>query len=162
MEELEAHDIIENAVGAGDIGMFSWHMDTGTFELIEHISGYRLQGIHSLADFLEHYVFPKDLEIALQDLNNYLNGKEEVYQSTFRVLDNKDKMHWVFCKGTIMESNKLAGLIYDVSANKMLKGNDYTTNLVDAKYLTRKLGNAIQNKQKENSIGALLYLEIDN
>ncbi|WP_373711362.1 putative bifunctional diguanylate cyclase/phosphodiesterase, partial [Jeotgalibaca porci] len=42
------------------------------------------------------------------------------------------------------------------------KGNDYTTNLVDAKYLTRKLGNAIQNKQKENSIGALLYLEIDN
>lgn len=162
MDEHEAHDIIENVVAAGDIGMFSWHMDTGTFELIEHISGYRLQGIHSLPDFLERYVFPKDLEIALQDLNNYLNGKEEVYQSTFRVLDSKDKMHWVFCKGTIMGSNKLAGLIYDVSANKMLKGNDYTTNLVDAKYLTRKLGNAIQNKQKENSIGALLYLEIDN
>ena len=38
MEELEAHDIIENAVGAGDIGMFSWHMDTSMFELIEHIS----------------------------------------------------------------------------------------------------------------------------
>lgn len=162
MDEHEAHDIIENVVAAGDIGMFSWHMDTGTFELIEYISGYRLQGIHSLPDFLERYVFPKDLEIALQDLNNYLNGKEEVFQSTFRVLDSKDKMHWVFCKGTIMESNKLAGLIYDVSANKMLKGNDYTTNLVDAKYLTRKLGNAIQNKQKENSIGALLYLEIDN
>ena len=162
MDEHEAHDIIENVVAAGDIGMFSWHMHTGTFELIEHISGYRLQGIHSLPDFLERYVFPKDLEIALQDLNNYLNGKEEVFQSTFRVLDSKDKMHWVFCKSTIMGSNKLAGLIYDVSANKMLKGNDYTTNLVDAKYLTRKLGNAIQNKQKENSIGALLYLEIDN
>ncbi|WP_373748150.1 EAL domain-containing protein [Jeotgalibaca porci] len=162
MDEHEAHDIIENVVAAGDIGLFSWHMDTGTFELIEHISGYRLQGIHSLPDFLERYVFPKDLEIALQDLNNYLNGKEEVFQSTFRVLDSKDKMHWVFCKSTIMGSNKLAGLIYDVSANKMLKGNDYTTNLVDAKYLTRKLGNAIQNKQKENSIGALLYLEIDN
>lgn len=162
MDEHEAHDIIENVVAAGDIGMFSWHMHTGTFELIEHISGYRLQGIHSLPDFLERYVFPKDLEIALQDLNNYLNGKEEMFQSTFRVLDSKDKMHWVFCKSTIMGSNKLAGLIYDVSANKMLKGNDYTTNLVDAKYLTRKLGNAIQNKQKENSIGALLYLEIDN
>ena len=62
MDEQEAHDIIENVVAAGDIGMFSWHMDTGTFELIEYISGYRLRGIHSLADFLEHYVFPKDLE----------------------------------------------------------------------------------------------------
>ena len=59
MDEHEAHDIIENVVAAGDIGMFSWHRHTGTFELIEHISGYRLQGIHSLPDFWSVMCFLK-------------------------------------------------------------------------------------------------------
>lgn len=162
MDRYEARDIIENVIQDGYIGMFSWYMDTETFELFEHISGQQLHSIRSLPEFLEQYVFPKDREIAFQDLNNYLNGTEKVFQSTFRIIDNENKIKWLFCRGAIMESNKLSGFIYDVSGNKILKGNDYTTNLIDEKYFMRKLENAIYTSQEKNSKGALLYLEIDN
>lgn len=159
---FEARDIIENVVQEGDMGLFSWHIDMTEFELTERISGHNFSEIRSLPDFLEKFVFPKDQEIAFQDLRNYLNGTVKVYQSTFRIVDNNDRVKWVFCKGAIMENNKLSGIIYDVTGNKIIKGNDYTTNLIDGKYFTRKLENAIENSLKNNYKGALLYLEIDN
>lgn len=162
INKYEARDIIENVVQEGDIGLFSWHMNTTKFELIERISGHQFSDMLSLPDFLEKFVFPKDREIAFQDLRNYLDGTVKVYQSTFRILDNNDRIKWVFCRGTIMKNNKLSGIIYDVTGNKITKGNDYITNLIDGKYFTRKLENAIDNSQKNNYKGALLYLEIDN
>lgn len=162
IDKYEARDIIESVVQEGDIGLFSWHMNPTSFELTEHISGHDFPKLHSLPDFLEKYVFPKDQEIAFQDLNNYLDGTKKMYQSTFRILDNNDNIKWVFCRGALTHNNKLSGIIYEVTGNKIMKGNDFITNLIDAKYFTRKLENAIDNCQKNSCKGALLYLEIDN
>lgn len=154
--------ILQNLVEAGRAGIFKWDIDNQIFEVMETITGKEFENLHTLEDFIRQVVFHKDLEVALQDLDDFKMGRQANYQSTFRILDAKGKIRWLFCKGMKMPNNTMSAMMYDVTEGNLVQGHDLTTNLLNEETFMRKLNNSIQHAQREGHNNALIYIDIDN
>ena len=119
---------LQGIVGSGRAGLFSWHMDKNKFDVVETFTGKKFKHIQTLEEFIRQIVFPKDVELALQDLELFMNGVSQNYESTFRVVDSQGYVKWLLVKGSLMDDNKMTGIMYDVTSRNMKLGHDIKTN----------------------------------
>lgn len=159
---FQAKSILDSILGSSQVGFFRWNIVKNEFIVMEDISKKQFDNVNNLPYFIHQIAHKKDREIALQDIENFLNNNEQYYQSTFRIVDVNNDTYWVFCKGIMLDSSTLGAIIYDVTGDKFMQGHDRTTNLLNAKMFMRKLENAIDYTKASNKLGALLYLDIDN
>ena len=153
---------LQGIVGSGRAGLFAWHMDKNKFDVVETFTGKKFKHIQTLEEFIRQIVFPKDVELALQDLELFMNGVSQNYESTFRVVDSQGYVKWLLVKGSLMDDNKMTGIMYDVTSRNMKLGHDIKTNLMNNETLMRKLRNSICNAEKKDELGALLNIDIAN
>lgn len=158
----QAKTILQKIIDAGRAGLFSWDIDNHEFVFTEKITGRDFGKIDSLEEFLHKIVFEKDIELALQDLENFMTGKKEVYESTFRILDTENNIRWILCKGSMISDSIMSTMMYDLSERNLLKAHDHTTNLINQNTFLRKLKNSIHYSKRSGKKGALLYIGIDN
>lgn len=157
-----AQEIIRSIISGGRAGLFHWDISQNKVDILEKITGREFNNIHTFQEFIHELAYEKDYQMALQDLDDFMQKKEGIYQSTFRTIDSEGKVRWVFCKGSMMSKNIFSGIMYDVSNNNLMQGHDLTTNLINEKTFMRKLRNAITYAKEHKQKGALLYIEIDN
>lgn len=158
----EARTMINSVISLGEVGFFAWDMDNQTFEILERIIGLKQDEITSFPDFIEKVVYEKDREIALQDLGVFLKGKVSHYQSSFRIRNKNGQEKWLFCKGIPLDKGIFGAIMYDVTGNNFFRAHDPRTNHINESYFMRKLRNGIQNAKKNDTSGALIYIEINN
>lgn len=153
---------LQDIVGSGRAGLFAWHMDKNKFDVVETFTGKKFKHIQTLEEFIQQVVFPKDIELALQDLELFLSGVSPNYESTFRVVDSQGYVKWLLVKGSFMDDNKMTGIMYDFTFRNMKLGHDIKTNLMNNDTLMRKLRNSIRHAEKKDELGALLSIDIAN
>ncbi|HHZ02944.1 MAG TPA: EAL domain-containing protein [Tissierellia bacterium] len=157
--------IYQHALKVGDIGICKWNMDNDEMYIAEKISGYNLHTAKNIAEFLDIIVYDKDKDLAMQDLEDYLNGLTIFYFSTFRVKIKTGEIKWVLVRGKIFEvmgSRILHVIMFNVTGNKLHEGHDPLTNLINDKFFIRKLKNSIKAAEAHKKRGALIYIDIDN
>lgn len=162
LDNNQAAIILQSMIDAGRAGLFSWDLNSQTVKVMETITGREFKNIKNLEEFISDLAFEKDVELALEDVNQFLISDDPIYQSTFRVLDFDGKVRWVFCKGTLSTANKMNGIMYDVTEGNLMQGHDLTTNLMNGATFMRKLNCAIRRKKCEQQNGALINFSIDN
>lgn len=158
----EAEKMLQSIVDTKSVGLFSWDIENGTFEILETITGRTFHQVKDLEGFIRALVFKKDLEMALQDIRNFMKGLTPDYESTFRVLDAEGKVRWLFCKGTVRSGNNMYTVMYDMTKGSMIQGHDVTTNLINETTFMCKLKLAVQQAIHSGQNGTLLYISIDN
>lgn len=154
--------IVEAIIKTGEVGLFSWHVESGKMEIIELITGKQFDNISSLPQFIDQVVIEKDRDLAKQDLDAFMKGTSKHYKSTFRILDKTGKVRWLFCKGGMLTDKRLGVLIYDVTGGNFRKGNDPTTGFLRGEHFLRKLKNALNHAERHQQKGALIYIDIEN
>lgn len=162
LDNDQAKMMLQNMVNARRVGLFSWAIDNDTFQVMELLTGRTFDHVHTLEEFLQEMVYHKDIELALQDLDNFATGIESGFQSTFRILDMEGKIRWIFAKGTMVPGNKMSAIMYDVTEGNLQQGHDLNTNLMNSDTFMRKLAHAIDYVEKTDQHGALLYIDIGN
>lgn len=162
LDNDQAKMILQKMVDAGRAGVFTWDIDKNRFRVMETFTGRTFDQINTLEEFLHKMVFHKDVRMALQDLNNFTQGVDAGYQSTFRILDYKGEIRWLFIKGTMQSENRMSAIMYDVTEGNLRKGHDLRTNLMNNDTFMRKLDLAIQCGKDTDQNGALLYIDIGN
>ena len=162
LDNDQAKMILQKMVDAGRAGVFTWDIDKNRFRVMETFTGRTFDQINTLEEFLHKMVFHKDVRMALQDLNNFTQGVDAGYQSTFRILDYKGEIRWLFIKGTMQSENRMSAIMYDVTEGNLRQGHDLRTNLMNNDTFMRKLDIAIQCGKETNQNGALLYIDIGN
>ena len=159
--------IYRHSLKVGDIGICKWNMDKEEMYIDEYISGYELNNIKNMKEFLTAIAYHKDKDLAIQDLEDYLNGTNLYYLSTFRIKTKAGDIKWVLVKGKILKDEDIRDkvlhvLIFNVTGSKLHEGHDIMTNLINDRFFLRKLKNAIQVAKAQNKQGALIYIDIDN
>ena len=162
LDNDQAKMILQKMVDAGRAGVFTWDIDKNRFRVMETFTGRTFDQINTLEEFLHKMVFHKDVRMALQDLNNFMTGVDASYQSTFRILDYKGEIRWLFIKGTMQTENRMSAIMYDVTEGNLRQGHDLRTNLMNNDTFMRKLDLAIQCGKDTDQNGALLYIDIGN
>ena len=162
LDNDQAKMILQKMVDAGRAGVFTWDIDKNRFRVMETFTGRTFDEINTLEEFLHKMVFHKDVRMALQDLNNFTQGVDAGYQSTFRILDYKGEIRWLFIKGTMQSENRMSAIMYDVTEGNLRQGHDLRTNLMNNDTFMRKLDLAIQCGKDTDQNGALLYIDIGN
>ena len=162
LDNDQAKMILQKMVDAGRAGVFTWDIDKNRFRVMETFTGRTFDQINTLEEFLHKMVFHKDVRMALQDLNNFTQGVDAGYQSTFRILDYKGEIRWLFIKGTMQSENRMSAIMYDVTEGNLRQGHDLRTNLMNNDTFMRKLDLAIQCGKDTDQNGALLYIDIGN
>ena len=162
LDNDQAKMILQKMVDAGRAGVFTWDIDKNRFRVMETFTGRTFDQINTLEEFLHKMVFHKDVRMALQDLNNFTQGVDAGYQSTFRILDYKGEIRWLFIKGTMQTENRMSAIMYDVTEGNLRQGHDLRTNLMNNDTFMRKLDLAIQCGKDTDQNGALLYIDIGN
>ena len=159
--------IYKHALNVGDIGICKWNIDKEEMYIAEKITGYEFNNINNMYQYLNAIVYPKDRDLAIQDLEDYLHGHTIFYPSTFRVKTKTGETKWVLIKGKFLENESIKDrilhvLMLNVTGNKLHEGHDTLTNLINDKFFLRKLKGAIKTAISQNRRGALVYIDIDN
>lgn len=111
---FQAKSILDSILGSSQVGFFRWNIVKNEFIVMEDISKKQFDNVNNLPYFIHQIVHKKDREIALQDIEHFLNNKEQYYQSTFRIEDANNNTLWVFCKGLMLDSSTLGAIISDI------------------------------------------------
>ena len=164
---LEHESIYKHVYDIGDIGIFKWNMDKNELVIHEKITGYQLNSLKNMAEYIKAVAYEKDQMLALHNLNDYIKGKKLLYQSTFRVKTKDGQIKWVLFKGELFKHKKkndraLSMFMFDVTGNKMYEGHDNLTNLINKRLLEEKLDALIKTNKDKNKNGALIYIDIKN
>src|SRR5690606_18438906 len=133
----------------------------------EKMTGYELKNLKNMFEFINAIVYHKDKELAIQDLEDYLNGTNLYYLSTFRIKTKAGDIKWILIRGKFLEDESIKDkilhvLMLNVTGSKHHEGHDIMTNLINDRFFLRKLKNAIQVAKAQNKQGALIYIDIDN
>lgn len=136
--------VFYSAMKDKQMGVAIWDMKNNTFELMEQITDYPADSFKSLPDFIDIVALEKDRRMAHCDLQDYLDEKHDMFRTTFRIQTKDGQYKWMLLKGRIANNDRVDEqrfdlLLYDVSGQNYLSGNDEETNLLNRNYFIRKL-----------------------
>lgn len=163
----EFDTIYKHALNVGDIGICKWNLDKDEMYIAEKITGHDLDSVKNMKEMLSIIAYPKDRDLALRDLEDYINRDTIYYQSSFRIRTKSGEIKWILCRGKIFKDivtkdNVLHVLMFNVTGTKLHEGHDILTNLINDRFFIRKLKNSIKTAKAQNRRGALIYIDIDN
>ena len=127
-EELKKNNIrLESAFSSG--GYAWWELDLTTKKvdsspLRYEVLGYRLDEIEPTFDWWLSMVHPDDKETVKQNLEDYINGKVDSYDTDYRLRHKNGEYTWFHDKGKITsfttdnEVKKIIGTVQDINIIK--------------------------------------------
>lgn len=170
LKKIETDKMYKRALNGGNFGIFEWNINKNEMfisEKIHEITGYELNYIKNMAEFINIIVYEEDKTVAIKDLNNYINGFLPLYRSTFRIRAQNGDIRWMFLKGKIFKDkienyNLFTGVMVDVTEDKVFEGCDSLTKIPNRVFFFEKLNDLIKMNKTHNKRGALIYIDIDN
>ena len=102
----EQHEFLKMVLDGAQAGVWDWNPETGELSFDERwckLIGYKKEQLKPNYQTWESLVHPDDLQQALTDINNHLQGKTEFYSNVHR-MRHKDG-HWVYIldRGRVMQ-----------------------------------------------------------
>lgn len=169
-KKMETDNIYKRAYNVYNVGVWEWNVNKDEMfisEKAEEIIGYKLNSIKNMNKLINAIAYERDKALAIQDLNDYINGVIPLYQSTFRIKTKNGKIRWVLFKGKIFKDeiencNLLSGIMLDVTENKVFEGCDNLTKIPNGVFFLEKLNYSIKMAKVNNKKGALIFIDIDN
>lgn len=161
------NQLIQEAIYAGEIGLGTWNMTQQSMDISEKMTGLTFENKSSFPEVLELIAYAKDLDLAKNDLQDYLNGNKSEYRSNFRIKNQTGEIRWLLIKGNIYKDESsgdqiLYVIFYDVTGDKLLVGNDNETNLINHEFFFRKLESTITHHEKNKLKGGVIAIELTN
>ncbi len=117
----------ELAISGTNDGIWDWNIITNNIYYSPtwmRILGYEDQPLPHLFSTWADNVHPDELEIALSDINNHLEGKIDVYQNNHRIKHSNGNYIWIAAKGKCIRDKqgkpyRLVGIITDITDKKV-------------------------------------------
>jgi PAS domain S-box-containing protein len=108
----------------------NWEADLETGELkypdrVGDLSGYPPDEMPRTISEIKTLTHPEDLAAKEQSLQDYLNGKTEIYESTTRISDRSGFWRWYLSRGRAMEwdesgrPTRMIGVALDITGRKL-------------------------------------------
>lgn len=162
--------------GAGD-GVWDWDMVTDkVFRSArwKEIYGYTNNEIEDTASAGRMLVHPDDLMHQIEDTQDYLRGKKNVYVSEFRLLCKDGTWKWTLSRGMVISRTldgkplRMIGTHTDISERKssenqllQLAHYDQITNLPNRVLFLDRFQQVLTNAHRYNQPVTLMYLDLD-
>lgn len=162
--------------GAGD-GVWDWDMVTDkVFRSArwKEIYGYTNNEIEDTASAGRMLVHPEDLMHQIEDTQDYLRGKKNVYVSEFRLLCKDGTWKWTLSRGMVISRSldgkplRMIGTHTDISERKssenqllQLAHYDQITNLPNRVLFLDRFHQVLTNAHRHNQPVTLMYLDLD-
>jgi len=162
--------------GAGD-GVWDWDMVTDkVFRSArwKEIYGYTNNEIEDTASAGRMLVHPDDLMHQIEDTQDYLRGKKNVYVSEFRLLCKDGTWKWTLSRGMVISRSldgkplRMIGTHTDISERKnsenqllQLAHYDQITNLPNRVLFLDRFQQVLTNAHRHNQPVTLMYLDLD-
>jgi diguanylate cyclase (GGDEF)-like protein/PAS domain S-box-containing protein len=162
--------------GAGD-GVWDWDMVTDkVFRSArwKEIYGYTNNEIEDTASAGRMLVHPDDLMHQIEDTQDYLRGKKNVYVSEFRLLCKDGTWKWTLSRGMVISRSldgkplRMIGTHTDISERKnsenqllQLAHYDQITNLPNRVLFLDRFHQVLTNAHRHNQPVTLMYLDLD-
>lgn len=162
--------------GAGD-GVWDWDMVTDkVFRSArwKEIYGYTNNEIEDTASAGRMLVHPDDLMHQIEDTQDYLRGKKNVYVSEFRLLCKDGTWKWTLSRGMVISRSldgkplRMIGTHTDISDRKnsenqllQLAHYDQITNLPNRVLFLDRFQQVLTNAHRHNQPVTLMYLDLD-
>ena len=162
--------------GAGD-GVWDWDMVTDkVFRSArwKEIYGYTNNEIEDTASAGRMLVHPEDLMHQIEDTQDYLRGKKNVYVSEFRLLCKDGTWKWTLSRGMVIGRSldgkplRMIGTHTDISERKssenqllQLAHYDQITNLPNRVLFLDRFHQVLTNAHRHNQPVTLMYLDLD-
>lgn len=168
--KIRIFNICKRAYSANNIGVWEWDINKNEIfisEKVKEIIGCKFNSFKNMHEFISSIAYEKDKTLAIQDLDDYINGFTQFYESTFRIRTKNGEIKWVSSRGKIFKNEIgdccfLSGIMLDVMEAKLLKGCDPLTMIPDVEVFFKKLNNSIKVNRACNKKGALIFIDIDN
>lgn len=130
------NSIFQQVISTKQVGVVIWELMHGNIFIHEEFSEYDTKSITNFTEFIRLIAYEKDLEMALQGIENYLENPSIDYKSNFRIRTKSNEIKWVLFKGAFVatkgsDNDILQILMFDVSGRNFDSGNDEITNLLN-------------------------------
>lgn len=174
---LETNGIYNRALIGGEFGIWEWNIAKNTVFLSEQcykIIGYVDEKLKNLYECIDKFVVSQDIEIAINDLDSFINGNTSLYKSEVRILTKNRKVRWIVIKGKYTKDidgkeNLVSGSINDITIKKELEGKVETltyynalTGLPNKTLFMIDLKSVINECKGDRNKAALLFIDVDN
>lgn len=162
--------------GAGD-GVWDWDMVTDkVFRSArwKEIYGYTDNEIEETATAGRMLVHPDDRTHHIEDTQDYLHGKKNLYVSEFRLLCKDGTWKWTLSRGMVISRDKdgkplrMIGTHTDISERKnsenqllQLAHYDHVTSLPNRVLFLDRFQQVLKNANRHNQPVTLMYLDLD-
>lgn len=163
--------------GAGD-GVWDWDMVTDKVFRSgrwKEIYGYTNNEIEETASAGRALVHPDDLTHQVEDTQDYLRGKKNLYISEFRLLCKDGTWKWTLSRGMVISRERdgkplrMIGTHTDISERKrsenqllQLAHYDQVTSLPNRVLFSDRFQQVLRNAQRQNQPVTLMYLDLDH
>lgn len=163
--------------GAGD-GVWDWDMVSDkVFRSArwKEIYGYINNEIEDTASAGRKLVHPDDLKHQIEDTQDYLHGKKDLYVSEFRLLCKDGTWKWTLSRGMVISRApdgrplRMIGTHTDISERKSLEKQlmqlahyDQVTSLPNRVLFLDKFQQVLANANRHNQPVTLMYLDLDH
>lgn len=162
--------------GAGD-GVWDWDMVTDqVFRSArwKEIYGYTNNEIEETSSAGRKLVHPDDLKHQIEDTQDYLHGKKDLYVSEFRLLCKDGSWKWTLSRGMVISRNaegkplRMIGTHTDISERKNAENQlfqlahfDQVTRLPNRVLFLDRFQQILKNAQRDQQVITLMYLDLD-
>jgi len=162
--------------GSGD-GVWDWDLETNqVFRSARwrEIYGYDESDLESTPQAGRKLIHPDDLEQAVKDIEDYLQGKTEVYHSEFRLKCKDGSWKWTLSRGKVFRDSltgkpiRKIGIHTDISSRKQSEAEivrlahyDPVTALPNRVLFIDRLNQAIKKGNRTHQTVTVLFLDLD-
>lgn len=162
--------------GTGD-GVWDWDMTTDQVFRSgrwKDIFGYADGELEETATAGRTLVHPEDLPQMLEDIQMYLDGKQDVYESEYRILCKNGDWKWTLSRGMVISVDaagkplRMIGTHTDISERKNVEAQifrlahyDQLTGLPNRILFLDRFEQEIKKTRRNGSLIALMFLDLD-
>ena len=127
-KDMESQKRMELALHGGDLGMWDWHLPSGTVVFSERwcsMLGYRPDEIKPHVDSWRALVHPDDWSVINAALEPHLKGRIPAYECEHRMRHKAGHWVWILDRGKVVEWDekgaavRVVGTHMDISARKL-------------------------------------------
>jgi diguanylate cyclase (GGDEF)-like protein/PAS domain S-box-containing protein len=175
--DIYERDAYIKAIQAVNDVIWEWNLDAKMIIFSREINemiDFDTDDLCNLKEFIERAAIEEDKDKALDELNDFLNNKTNIYNSVFRMEQNDGEIKWLQIKGRLSREklfgNKVfIGVMTDVTQFISLQDRikymayfDGLTELPNRVLFFQILNNLLIRSIREKKRGAVIFIDIDN
>lgn len=164
------------AVNGANNVIWEWNINTKEFfasEKWEQTTGYPVPTEIDIIGF-SSIIFEEDVEIAIGDLMEHLEGRTDFYRSEFRIKTKNNDYKWVVNRGEVIRDSenrpiRMAGSLTDITERKenekqikFMAYYDILTGLPNRTLFMKNLDKELIKARNNGATGAVLFIDLDN